>query len=76
MTKKLLDQVRDALRIKHYSYRTEEAYVDWFRRFSPFPRETPPPRKWAAPRSKPSSPTSPSMHTSLHLPKSWLLQEQ
>jgi len=33
MVKKLLDQVRDALRIKHYSYRTEEAYVDWIHRF-------------------------------------------
>ncbi len=33
MTKKLLDQVRDSIRIKHYSYRTEEAYVDWVRRF-------------------------------------------
>ena len=25
----LLDQVRDVLRIKHYSYRTEQTYVDW-----------------------------------------------
>jgi hypothetical protein len=25
--KKLLDQVRDAIRVRHYSYRTEEAYV-------------------------------------------------
>jgi integron integrase len=31
--KKLLDQVRDAIRLKHYSYRTEEAYVNWIRRF-------------------------------------------
>ena len=27
--KKLLDQVRDAIRRKHYSVRTEEAYVTW-----------------------------------------------
>jgi integron integrase len=33
MAKKLLDQLREALRIKHYSYRTEQAYVDWVRRF-------------------------------------------
>ncbi len=33
MAKKLLDQLREALRLKHYSYRTEEAYVDWVRRF-------------------------------------------
>ena len=30
---KLLDQVRDAIRTRHYSYRTEEAYVAWIRRF-------------------------------------------
>jgi site-specific recombinase XerD len=28
----LLDQVRDRIRYKHYSIRTEEAYVDWIRR--------------------------------------------
>jgi site-specific recombinase XerD len=31
--KKLLDQVRDALRLKHYSIRTENSYVDWIRRY-------------------------------------------
>lgn len=31
--KKLLDQVRGAIRIKHYSYRTEETYVQWIRRY-------------------------------------------
>jgi len=31
--KKLLDQVRDAIRLKHYSIRTEEAYVNWIRRY-------------------------------------------
>ena len=30
---KLVDQVRDAIRTRHYSYRTEEAYVGWIRRF-------------------------------------------
>jgi hypothetical protein len=30
---RLLDQVRDAIRTRHYSYRTEEAYVGWIRRF-------------------------------------------
>ena len=33
MAKKLLDQMRDALRAKHYSYRTEETYLDWVRRY-------------------------------------------
>jgi len=28
-----LEQVRDAIRTRHYSYRTEEAYVSWIRRF-------------------------------------------
>ena len=32
-SKKLLDQVREALRLKHYSYRTEQAYVDWITRY-------------------------------------------
>jgi site-specific recombinase XerD len=30
---RLLDQVRQAIRIRHYSRRTEEAYVHWIRRF-------------------------------------------
>jgi len=33
MAKKLLEQMRDVLRLKHYSYRTEEAYVDWAKRY-------------------------------------------
>ena len=31
--RKLLDQVRDRVRTKHYSIRTKEAYVGWIRRF-------------------------------------------
>ena len=31
--KKLLDQVSDTLRIKHYSLRTEKTYIDWIRRY-------------------------------------------
>lgn len=30
---RLLDQVRDAIRVRHYSIRTEEAYLQWIRRF-------------------------------------------
>lgn len=33
---KLLDRVRHAIRIRHYSRRTEEAYVGWIRRFIRF----------------------------------------
>ena len=31
--KKLLDQMRDVLRTQHYAIRTENAYVDWAKRF-------------------------------------------
>ena len=30
---RLLDEVRKKLRVKHYSLRTEQAYVAWIRRF-------------------------------------------
>jgi site-specific recombinase XerD len=30
---KLLDRVRDVIRRKHYSFRTEQTYIDWIRRF-------------------------------------------
>ena len=33
MTIKLLDQVRETARLKHLSLRTEEAYVQWIKRF-------------------------------------------
>lgn len=31
--RKLLDRVRDAIRVRHYSRRTEDAYLGWTRRF-------------------------------------------
>jgi site-specific recombinase XerD len=30
---KLLDQVRNLIRIRHYSYRTEEAYLHWIKQY-------------------------------------------
>ncbi len=30
---KLLDQVRERIRLKHYSLRTEQAYVPWVKRY-------------------------------------------
>ncbi|RJU10912.1 integrase [Xanthomonas campestris] len=30
---RLLDQVRDRLRVRHYSLRTEQACLSWMRRF-------------------------------------------
>jgi len=31
--KKLLDRVRETIRRKHYSFRTEKSYVAWIRRY-------------------------------------------
>jgi hypothetical protein len=43
-TPRLLDRVRQALRRKHYSLRTEEAYVGWIRRFILFHQKRHPPQ--------------------------------
>ncbi len=37
--KKFLDIVRDVIRLKHYSIRTEEAYLNWIKRFILFHRK-------------------------------------
>jgi integrase len=39
---KLLDRVRHAIRTRHYSRRTEQAYVDWIHRYIAFHRMTHP----------------------------------
>lgn len=36
---KFLDQCREVMRFKHLSYRTEEAYIHWIRRFILFHRK-------------------------------------
>lgn len=36
---RLLDQVRQHLRLRHYSIRTEQAYIEWIRRFILFHRK-------------------------------------
>ncbi len=33
---KLLDRVRHAIRLKHYSMRTEEAYIFWIKKYIHF----------------------------------------
>jgi len=33
---RLLDRLREAIRVRHYSIRTEDAYADWARRFIVF----------------------------------------
>jgi hypothetical protein len=35
---KLMDQVREVLRVKHYAVRTEQAYCEWIRRYVKFHR--------------------------------------
>ena len=34
--KKLLEQVRDVIRLKHYSYKTEKSYINWIKRYTIF----------------------------------------
>jgi hypothetical protein len=46
--RKLLDRVRDAVRTRHYSGRTEEAYVHWIRRYIVFHKKTHPSQMGAA----------------------------
>ena len=45
---KLLDRVRHTIRARHYSRRTEEAYVHWIRRYIVFHRKTHPSEMGAA----------------------------
>ena len=44
---KLLDQLREVLRVKHYSLRKEEAYVQWVRRYLKFHKDA---AGWKHPR--------------------------
>lgn len=41
---RLLDQVRLAVRRRHYSYRTEQAYIHWIRSLHPVSQPAPPTR--------------------------------
>ena len=38
--KKLIDEVRDVMRLKHYSIHTERTYIDWIRRYIKYHRMT------------------------------------
>ena len=37
--RKLLDVVRETIRLKHYSYRTKQTYLDWIKRYLLFHQE-------------------------------------
>jgi len=52
--KKLLEQMRNVMRVKHYSLRTERSYSDWVERFIRFHRIGHP-RDWESRRLAPSS---------------------
>jgi hypothetical protein len=39
MPKRLLDQVKYTLRLKHYSIRTEHSYISWIKRYILFHRK-------------------------------------
>ena len=40
--RKFWDRVCDAIRLKHYSYRTEQTYIDWIERYLRFHNKRPP----------------------------------
>ena len=50
---KLLDRVRHKIRLRHYSLRTEHAYLDWIRRFIIFHGKRHP-ESLGGPESRPS----------------------
>ncbi|MBD3376626.1 hypothetical protein GF406_16440 [candidate division KSB1 bacterium] len=58
--KRLLDQVRDVLRVKHYSLKTEKAYLHWITRFVIYHNKQHP-RDWEGPKSVNSSLILPAM---------------
>ncbi|MBD2108330.1 phage integrase N-terminal SAM-like domain-containing protein [Nodosilinea sp. FACHB-13] len=41
-THELFDQVRQVLRVRHYSYETEKTYIHWIKRFIAFHQVRPP----------------------------------
>jgi len=49
--KQNLDRVREAIRLRHYSHWTEDAYVGWIRRFIVFHGKRHP-RELGQPRSR------------------------
>ena len=49
-TPRLYDAVIEAMRVRHYSRRTEQAYVNWIRRFILFPYPPPSERTWRSRR--------------------------
>ena len=59
---KLLDEVRDSIRVRHYSIRTEDAYVRWIKEYILFHKKRLP--RWVSQKSMTSYLTSQSRGTS------------
>ncbi len=57
----LLEAVRDAIRVKHYSYRTEKSYINWIKRYIRF-------HNWQHPRNM-GGPEIEAVLTHLAVPK-------
>lgn len=71
---RLLDQARDRLRTLHYSYRTEQQYLQWVRRFILF-HDKRHPRTMGAPEVEATSPPLLSSDSDSRGPhKMWLCQ--
>jgi len=65
--KKLLDQVRDVMRLRHYSIRTERCYCEWIVRFIRSTANATRVR-WAKPRLAPLTRSSPTRSASRPVP--------
>ena len=67
---RLLDQVRHACRVRHFSLRTEDSYVQWIKRFILFHQKRHPQEMAAAVAAKATLTT---MHSSKRRPKrTWI----
>ncbi len=66
--KRLLDQVRDAIRLKHYAASTEKTYVNWIKRYILFHGKRHP-REMGGVESRLSSLTSLWISKSPHRPR-------
>ena len=63
---RLLDQVRQVMRLKHMSLRTEESYLYYIKGYILF-HDKRHPQTWMPQKFAPTSRTSPSNKTSRHL---------
>ncbi|GBE75740.1 hypothetical protein myaer87_29670 [Microcystis aeruginosa NIES-87] len=48
---RLLERVREVMRLKHLSLKTEKSYLYYIRDFILFTQQTPPLQRWECPKS-------------------------